>query len=57
MRHYHYVTITTKDGKEYFYDIYIRDSKAARNEARKQLFNCYGYSEDDILYVECHKAS
>lgn len=53
MRKYYFVKIFTNDGMEYFYDIYIKGSVAAIREAKKQLFNRYNYTENDICMVDC----
>lgn len=53
MKKPHYVTISTIDGGEYFYDIYIRGCKAAIREAKRQLFDRYNYEEKDIRMIDC----
>ncbi len=52
-RRYYFVKVFTRDGMEYFYDIYIRGSMAAINEAKRQLFNRYNYDEHDVCMVDC----
>lgn len=55
-RKYYYVTIITKDGGDYFYDIYIRGPVPAIREAKRQLFDRYNYEECDIVSINCRLA-